>query len=62
MGDSRLVCELVDRADDTVAEVVVLLLLLPPVPRAWQRCITAALAQWRFEPLSAPRVHRACTA
>ena len=55
MGDSRLVCELVDRANDTVAEVVV---LLQPVPRAWHRCITAALAQWRFEPLSAPHVHR----
>ncbi len=46
--------ELMLRADGSVAGVT----LLPPVPRAWQRYITAALEQWRFEPLGAARTHR----
>ncbi len=46
--------ELMLRADGSVAEVS----LLPPVPRAWQRYITTALEQWRFEPLGAARTHR----
>jgi hypothetical protein len=41
-------------ADGSVAGVT----LLPPVPRAWQRPITAALERWRFEPMSGPRLHR----
>jgi hypothetical protein len=32
--------------------------LLPPVPRAWQRYLLAALEKWRFEPLASARVHR----
>lgn len=46
--------ELALRVDGSVAEVT----LLPPVPRAWQRYITTALEQWRFEPLAAARTHR----
>ncbi|MBA4178719.1 MAG: hypothetical protein C0505_19490 [Leptothrix sp. (in: Bacteria)] len=42
------------RADGSVEAVR----LLPPVPRSWQRFITAALEQWRFEPMSGPAVHR----
>ena len=42
------------RADGTVESITV----LPPVPRAWQRHITAALEQWRFEPMSGPAQHR----
>ncbi len=41
-------------ADGSVAGVT----LLPPVPRAWQRYITAALERWRFAPMSGPRLHR----
>lgn len=46
--------ELSLRADGSVAEVV----LVPPVPRAWQRYITTALEQWRFESMAGPRQHR----
>lgn len=42
------------RADGTVAAVAV----LAPAPRQAHRYIEAALEQWRFEPLSAQRVHR----
>lgn len=41
-------------ADGSVAGVT----LLPPVPRAWQRHITAALERWRFAPMSGSRLHR----
>lgn len=46
--------ELSLRADGSVADVT----LLPPVPRAWQRYIVAALERWRYEPMSSPRTHR----
>ena len=42
------------RADGTVAEVA----MLPPAPRQIQRYVEAAVEQWRFEPLSAERLHR----
>lgn len=46
--------ELSLRADGSVAGVT----LLPPVPRAWQRHIIAALERWRYEPMAGPRTHR----
>jgi len=46
--------ELSLRADGSVAGVT----LLPPVPRAWQRFIVAALERWRYEPMPEARVHR----
>lgn len=41
-------------ADGSVAGVT----LLPPVPRAWQRYIVAALERWRYEPMAEARMHR----
>ncbi len=46
--------ELSLRADGSVAEVT----LVSPVPLTWQRFITAALEQWRYEPMGSPRTHR----
>lgn len=46
--------ELSLRADGSVAEVT----LVSPVPRTWQRFITTALEQWRYEPVGSPRMHR----
>ena len=50
----EIFADLALRADGTVGNVT----LLPGVPRAWQRYVTAALERWRFEPLPAQRVHR----
>ena len=51
---SEVLADLTLREDGTVSAVT----LLPPVPRSWQRYITAALEKWRFEPLPSTRVHR----
>ena len=50
----EIFADLALRPDGTVGSVT----LLPGVPRAWQRYVTAALERWRFEPLPAGRVHR----
>ncbi len=50
----EIFADLALRPDGTVGGVT----LLPGVPRAWQRFVTAALERWRFEPLPAARVHR----
>lgn len=53
-GAAEVEVEFSLRADGSVQDVR----LLPPVPRTWQRYITAAMAQWRFEPMSGPATHR----
>ena len=51
---TEVTAELTILADGSVAEVA----LQTAVPRGLVRPITAALEQWRFEPLSGTRVHR----
>jgi hypothetical protein len=49
-----VLADLTLRADGSVASVA----LVSPAPRNWQTYLTAALMQWRFEPLATGRVHR----
>jgi len=51
---SEVVVQFTIRADGTVEAVQV----LPPVPRQMVAPIVAAVEQWRFAPLPAPRQHR----
>jgi hypothetical protein len=50
-GQREVTVEFVVRADGTTADIN----LLPPAPRALQRFVADALAQWRYAPLSEPR-------
>ncbi len=49
-----VMADLTLRPDGTVGAVA----LVSAVPRSWKSYITAALEQWRFEPLPNTRVHR----
>lgn len=52
--NATVAVDLVIRANGTVAGVNV----LPPAPRQMQRFLTAAMEQWRFDPLPDQRTHR----